>query len=191
MSYDYFKAKFHFSNDELSESKKKLAIAQFNAMREIVVDQTDPLLEYWNEEWGTDALDENHDPYIAFMKEKFKPYIDGVNNSHPDFDIYLDTDEDLDIIGIFKEDGSKMYFTLEPIDTKIYEPLFDAKKLKGGLIVAGIVAGGVAIYKGYKFIRRKLDERKERKKREEQFKEYQKKLEENSNTIFKALDDIR
>lgn len=110
-----FKANFIFSNEGLPDLIKECLIFQYNVMRNELVEQTNPMLEVWNNEWNKDALGENEKLYNKFISQKFEPYLKAVNDKRSGSAIKLEMDEDCDIIGRCIYDGSTIHVTLVPM----------------------------------------------------------------------------
>ena len=118
-----FKAVFNFTKkDELTQFEQNKMINDFHKLREILVDQTNPLLEKWNEAYK-EPMNTNEDvvdpAYMKYMVDRFKPYVDKVNRSIRGrlSSVKLGLNEEYcDIIAISKKDAEqKIELTLEPM----------------------------------------------------------------------------
>lgn len=116
-----YRAKFNFigiEEKELGIKNVNRLINEFFELRNIFVDDVNPMYDIWNKDYPDKVSGEDDEKYNSYIEEKHRPYIRKANEEavKRKYVLRLDSFRHTDVCGAFKIKGKvcKIYLTLVP-----------------------------------------------------------------------------
>lgn len=97
----------------LGRLKEKRLAKEFLRLRNVAIDIINPKLESWNDLWEGPC---NTQEYLNYISDKQQKVLDHVNvTTGKRSDIWLESDQNADIVGYCKKDGTKITMYIQII----------------------------------------------------------------------------